>query len=65
MIALRRLPRQVFGIFVSTAPAMGALAGFLVLGETLSPVHWIAIACIMIAAAGSAAGSPDPRPTET
>ncbi len=54
MRALRNLPRQVFGILVSAAPATGALAGFVVLGERLQPAHWMAISCIVIACAGSA-----------
>jgi inner membrane transporter RhtA len=55
MIALKRLPRRVFGILVSSAPAVGALAGFLVLGERLAPLQWLAIALVILASAGSAA----------
>jgi inner membrane transporter RhtA len=55
MMALRRLPRRVFGILVSSAPAVGALAGFLVLGEQLVPLQWLAILLVMAASAGSAA----------
>jgi inner membrane transporter RhtA len=55
MMALRRLPRRVFGILVSSAPAVGALAGFLVLGEQLVPRQWLAILLVMAASAGSAA----------
>jgi inner membrane transporter RhtA len=55
IMALRRLPRHVFGILVSSAPAVGALAGFLVLGEQLTPVQWLAIVLVMAASAGSAA----------
>jgi inner membrane transporter RhtA len=54
MEAMRRLPAHVFGLLVSSAPAMGALAGFVVLGEQLTPLQWTAIACIMAASAGSA-----------
>jgi len=35
--ALRRLSSQAFGIFMSLEPAMGAAAGFLLLGQRLSP----------------------------
>jgi len=55
MLALKRLPRRVFGILVSSAPAVGALAGFLVLGERLGPTQWAAIGLVMFASAGSAA----------
>lgn len=52
--ALRNLAPQVFGILVSAAPAVGALAAFIVLGERLLPMHWVAISCIVLACAGSA-----------
>jgi inner membrane transporter RhtA len=55
MMALSRLPRRVFGILVSAGPAMGALAGFFVLGEVLTPTQWLAIGMIVLATAGSAA----------
>ncbi|MFC5509880.1 EamA family transporter [Massilia jejuensis] len=55
MMALSRLPRRVFGILVSAGPAVGALAGFLVLGEILSTTQWLAIGMIVVATAGSAA----------
>jgi inner membrane transporter RhtA len=55
MFALKRLPRRVFGILVSSAPAVGALAGFFVLGERLAPLQWLAIALVIAASAGSAA----------
>ncbi len=55
MMALSRLPRRVFGILVSAGPAVGALAGFFVLGEVLTPVQWLAIGLIVVATGGSAA----------
>jgi inner membrane transporter RhtA len=55
MMALARLPRRVFGILVSAGPAVGALAGFFVLGEVLSTTQWLAIGMIVVATAGSAA----------
>jgi inner membrane transporter RhtA len=57
MVALARLPRRVFGMLVSAAPAVGALAGFLVLGERLAVTQWIAIALVILASAGSAASA--------
>ncbi|TFW34231.1 EamA family transporter [Massilia horti] len=57
MMALARLPRRVFGILVSSAPAIGALAGFLVLGERLAGLQWLAIALIVLAAGASAANA--------
>lgn len=54
MIALRRLPRRVFGIMVSSSPAVSALAGFVVLGERLGAIQWLAIALVMLASGASA-----------
>ncbi len=54
MAALRRMPRHVFGILVSATPAVGAACGALVLGEQLSALQWLAIACIIGASAGGA-----------
>jgi inner membrane transporter RhtA len=50
---LKHLPRGVFGVLVSAAPAMSAIAGLLVLGETLGGLQWAGIAAITIACAGS------------
>ena len=55
MMALARLPRRVFGILVSAGPAVGALAGFAMLGERLDTLQWTAVALIILACAGSAA----------
>jgi inner membrane transporter RhtA len=53
MVGLRRLPAQTFGVLMSVEPALGALAGWLVLGERLRPVHLVAIALVVAASAGS------------
>jgi inner membrane transporter RhtA len=52
--AMRRLPAPVFGLLLSAAPAIGALAGFAVLGERLTAIQWFAIICIIAASGGSA-----------
>lgn len=54
MVALRRLPRETFGVMLSTEPAVAALLGLLLLGEHLSPVQWFAIGCIITASVGCA-----------
>lgn len=54
MVALRRLPRPVFGILVASAPAIAALAGVVILGEHLTSGQWAAVALIITASAGSA-----------
>jgi len=61
--ALRSLPVSVFGILLSLEPVAGALAGWFLLGETLTWQAMLAIGLVTIAAAGSArscsAESPD------
>lgn len=54
MEAMRRLPASVFGLLTSAAPAVGALSGFAILGERLTPMQWFAILFIIAASAGSA-----------
>lgn len=62
MAALRHLPRRTFGVMLSLDPAVGALAGLLLLGELLTGIQWLAIACIVAASVGAAATSRDPTP---
>jgi inner membrane transporter RhtA len=57
MVALRGLPRRTFGILLSLEPVCGALAGFLILGERLTPLQGAAIASIMAASVGSTVGA--------
>jgi inner membrane transporter RhtA len=54
MEALRRLPEAVFGVLMSIEPAVAALAGFLVLGESLSTREVVAILFVVAASAGAA-----------
>jgi inner membrane transporter RhtA len=54
MMALRRLPQETFGILLSMEPAVGAVAAWIILGETLTPLQWLAIGCIIVASVGSA-----------
>lgn len=55
MIALTRLPIRVFGTLTSLEPAVGALVGMAVLGQSLSALQCAAIAAISAAAMGSVA----------
>ena len=57
MIALRKLPRRVFGILVSASPAVAALAGFMVLGERLAGAQWLGIGLVMLACGATAASA--------
>jgi inner membrane transporter RhtA len=49
LVALRRLPAAVFGLLMSLEPAVAALAGVLVLGQSLTLV--LAVALLMVVAA--------------
>ena len=51
--ALRRLSSQVFGVLMSLEPAMGAAAGFVFLGQRLSPLDLVAIVLVTVASAGA------------
>jgi inner membrane transporter RhtA len=62
--ALRRLSRQVFGVLMSLEPAVGAAAGFLFLGQRLSPRDLVAIALVMAASAGATRSASPPVATD-
>ncbi|MEA2443247.1 MAG: inner rane transporter RhtA [Thermoleophilales bacterium] len=62
--ALRRMPARVFGIFMSLEPAMAALAGFVILGESLSARQVVAIAAVAAASAGASLSSRPETPID-
>ncbi|WP_439614825.1 EamA family transporter [Shinella sp.] len=56
MIALRRMPMSAFGILMSLEPALGALAGFLVLSQPMTPFQMLGTALVVAASAGVTSG---------
>jgi inner membrane transporter RhtA len=54
MEALRRMPVGVFGVMMSTEPAVAALAEFIVLDEGLATRELVAILLVVAASAGAA-----------
>ncbi len=65
LVALRSLRPAVFGILMSLEPAAAALVGIAVLGELLSPLQWLAVACVVAASIGATRRRPplaDPVP---
>ena len=54
MVALKRLPKEAFGIMISMEPAVAALLALLLLDEHLRAPQWLAIGLVMAASMGSA-----------
>lgn len=55
MVALRSIPKRTFGVVLSAEPAVGALAGLVILHEHLTGQQWLAIAAIVAASVGAIA----------
>ncbi|MFD4335610.1 DMT family transporter [Streptomyces anulatus] len=53
LLALRRVVPSVFGVLSTLAPAVAAVAGYLVLGQTLSLLDVGAVALVVAASAGA------------
>jgi inner membrane transporter RhtA len=53
LLALRTLPASAFAILMSLEPALAALAGFLILDQTLSAVQALAVALVIAASMGA------------
>lgn len=56
LAALRRLPQRVFGVLLSLEPAFATLAGWLVLGQSATPLRMLAIALVVAASVGATLG---------
>ncbi|WP_052365499.1 threonine/homoserine exporter RhtA [Halotalea alkalilenta] len=54
MVALRRMPSRTFSMLMSLEPAVAAMSGLIFLSERLTPLQWLAVLSIIIAAAGAA-----------
>lgn len=62
MMALKRLPKEAFGIMISMEPAVAALIAIGFLGEHLSGTQWLAIGLIVCASMGTAMTAGRRRP---
>ena len=49
LFTLRRVPAQVFGLFMSVNPVLAALVGWLVLSQRLGGVEWVGITAVVAA----------------
>ena len=52
-VALRLVPAATYGVLLSIEPAAGALTGFLILSQRLTPAEIAAMIAVMVAAAGA------------
>ena len=52
LAALRRLPSNVFGILLSLEPVFAAAAGFVLIGQQVTPLGWVTIGLVVLASAG-------------
>jgi inner membrane transporter RhtA len=62
--ALRRIRPQPFGVLMSLEPAMAALAGLIVIGQSLSGIELVGIALVIAASAGATVGARGPAPVD-
>jgi inner membrane transporter RhtA len=58
--ALRRMPKNVFGVLMSLEPGVAAVAGFLVLSQDLGARELVAIGLVVAASAGATRFAPPP-----
>lgn len=65
MVALRTLPGRIFGVLMSLEPVVATFAGWLFLGEQLTPLQWLAVFCVCSASAGATYASRAARTKET
>ncbi|WP_244484035.1 EamA family transporter [Devosia sp. Leaf64] len=62
MVALPLIPARLFGILMSGQPAMAALSGLVILGETLTLLQILGMAAIILASIGATATIAKPAP---
>ena len=53
LLALRRMPASTFSILLSIAPALGAVTGWIILGQSLELLDAAAIALVVVASMGA------------
>jgi inner membrane transporter RhtA len=49
LFTLRRVPAQAFGLFMSVNPVLAALAGWIILGQSLGWTEWASVGAIVAA----------------
>ena len=61
MMALRRMPLGPFSILMSLEPVFGALVGYVILHQALSPSQLAGVLAVMIAGIGAVVLSREPK----
>lgn len=56
LLVLRRITARAFGILLGLGPAVGALVGFVALGEVLTALQLVAVGLVAVAAVGAVRG---------
>lgn len=56
LLVLRRISPRLFGVLLALSPAVGAVVGFAVLDEALTPRQILAVGLVVIGSAGAVAG---------
>ena len=59
LLALRRIPRPVFGVLMSLEPVFAAFVGWIVLSQALSPLQWMAVVAVITATVGNTLSARD------
>jgi inner membrane transporter RhtA len=62
--ALRRIRPNVFGVLMSLEPGVAAIAGLVLIGQSLSPADVVAIVLVVTASAGATLGARTPVPVD-
>ena len=62
--ALRRMPKNVFGVLMSLEPGVAAVAGLVILDQQLSARDVLAVALVVVASAGATRTAAPPLPPE-
>lgn len=62
MLAMRQLPRAIYGVIAGGVPAVGAAMSYIVLGEQLAARQWLGICLVVVAAAGCTLGAAKAKP---
>jgi inner membrane transporter RhtA len=65
LLALRRVTPRAFGVMMSIDPALATAAGFVVLGQRLDALEWVALALVVVANLGNAFTGPGEVPAPT